>query len=597
MNVDQQEVSALERHVGDQATSPLFARLAALYLASDRAKDALRICDAGLANFPFYSTGHLIKGKALLQLGLNGEARREFEFVRDWLPTNPTVAELLVSVPMSEDQMLEAAPAEEATPGTSFEEASEPQAEALAGSHDEPQAGSDFFGAVTAEEPPEVVVEGSAEEASAAPQEDNVFGLPGEVPAEPSAGEASDEEEASPPSAFGGMEAFAQFGGDETATEESRASEEVPTSQVSGLEAMFGGPAPAAAIVEDDFDIYAARKRGELGPTDVITFEEYLASPSPQPEAWSGETASGEPAGADDPFAAAGFPMTGESPSQEDVVVEETATQELSGIGEETPTDIGAEAVPEEGTGFGFEDAVSEEPAEPQESELSPETADQTVEETPSFEPAGAEAYISAEPAGDQTFEAFTIPEEVPETAEAAVPAGGDMFAGFESAGEATEEAAPEPEQEAETETPAFPDFSGLPGFEGPDLAPPEETGSEAEEVTEEGFTGPAFEEPEPPRSSSDKIGEFAEKLQEAKKITPVIDLTMQVTSSSTSSADEAAVDAGFVTPTLAEIYAKQGWYDDAINAYKTLAKTRPAEKEKFEERVKELQEEKAKAD
>jgi hypothetical protein len=50
-----------------------------------------------------------------------------------------------------------------------------------------------------------------------------------------------------------------------------------------------------------------------------------------------------------------------------------------------------------------------------------------------------------------------------------------------------------------------------------------------------------------------------------------------------------------FVTPTLAEIYAKQGWFDDAIKAYRTLAKTKPAEREKYEERIAELEEEKKK--
>ena len=51
----------------------------------------------------------------------------------------------------------------------------------------------------------------------------------------------------------------------------------------------------------------------------------------------------------------------------------------------------------------------------------------------------------------------------------------------------------------------------------------------------------------------------------------------------------------GFVTPTLAEIYAKQGWYDDAIKAYKTLAHNKPAEKERYEKRILELEEMKSK--
>jgi hypothetical protein len=46
----------------------------------------------------------------------------------------------------------------------------------------------------------------------------------------------------------------------------------------------------------------------------------------------------------------------------------------------------------------------------------------------------------------------------------------------------------------------------------------------------------------------------------------------------------------GFVTPTLAEIYAKQGWFDDAIKAYKVLARNKPGEKARFEKRIEELE-------
>jgi len=47
----------------------------------------------------------------------------------------------------------------------------------------------------------------------------------------------------------------------------------------------------------------------------------------------------------------------------------------------------------------------------------------------------------------------------------------------------------------------------------------------------------------------------------------------------------------GFVTPTLAEIYVKQGWYDDAIRAYRTLITTKPEEKDRYEQRIAEIEE------
>lgn len=48
---------------------------------------------------------------------------------------------------------------------------------------------------------------------------------------------------------------------------------------------------------------------------------------------------------------------------------------------------------------------------------------------------------------------------------------------------------------------------------------------------------------------------------------------------------------ARFVTATLAEIYASQGEYDEAIEAYKTLAAQRPGSAERYQKRLTELEE------
>jgi len=88
---------------------------------------------------------------------------------------------------------------------------------------------------------------------------------------------------------------------------------------------------------------------------------------------------------------------------------------------------------------------------------------------------------------------------------------------------------------------------------------------------------------------ADDEIGELTEKLQNAPKITPIIDITEK--KAPPPSEEDTPAGTGFVTPTLAEIYAKQGWYEDAIVAYKTLARIKPAEKERFEKRIQELEE------
>jgi hypothetical protein len=100
---------------------------------------------------------------------------------------------------------------------------------------------------------------------------------------------------------------------------------------------------------------------------------------------------------------------------------------------------------------------------------------------------------------------------------------------------------------------------------------------------------------PEVPEPASPTIEELADKLQTAKKITPVINFASKNTT--TASETDTPASTGFVTPTLAEIYAKQGWFDDAIKAYKTLANNKPADREKFLARVAELEEQKKNAE
>ncbi|HEX7574298.1 MAG TPA: tetratricopeptide repeat protein [Bacteroidota bacterium] len=51
------------------------------------------------------------------------------------------------------------------------------------------------------------------------------------------------------------------------------------------------------------------------------------------------------------------------------------------------------------------------------------------------------------------------------------------------------------------------------------------------------------------------------------------------------------ASPARFVTATLAEIYASQGEYDEAIEAYRTLAAQRPGSAERYQKRLAELEE------
>ncbi|MBI3004342.1 MAG: hypothetical protein HYY49_02880 [Ignavibacteriales bacterium] len=387
----QQKLSLLEQRVGPESKSPLFAQLASYYLLVGRAQDALRVCDEGIAHFPFYTTGHLIKAKVLLTMNMSAEARRELEVVREFLPMNVTINKFLTDIPSPPGEL----PQQEATATKTVK----PKAKLVVPSQP----------ALVAEAPPEPAQAESPKESTPLP----------ETPS--------------------------------TAAE-----------------------APSAA---DAFG---------------LTLTE---TPPPAPE----PVATSVPTGA---FEAAG------------------QSADAFGFGGSPPTDT----------------------------------------------PAAETAAPVAEPPSP--------------------------FAGFE--------APPTVENPPPAETPAEQPFTGLaPASEEESFEQyasrmrAEWSGTENTMSLEEylgGMPSPPVDTPPTPQPPNE-IEELTQKLQGAKKITPVINLSDK--STVTASESESPASTGFVTPTLAEIYAKQGWYDDAIKAYKTLAINKPAEKEKYEKRIQELEEQK----
>ncbi len=393
----QQEIATLEKKVGVQARSPLFAMLAEQYLSAGKSQEALKLCDSGLANFPFFTTGHLIKGKSLVALKMLAEARREFEFVLDFLPGNSAVTALLASIPRSSNETIAVeAPASRpsAPPRTAVSPAPlEPQiAEVSPLPPPEPPAELDNFGIIPAP--------------SAPAESDFGYGI-SPAPAEPQQ----------------------QFG--------------------------FPESAPAQA---NSFDA-------------MSQFTELPAAPS-------------SPAlPAEDPF---GF----------------SATHSY-----EPPQSAPSFDIPSDTFG------ISQPPPGPASLPLSPE-------ESSSFEIYAARKKTELTGVNTLSFEDF-------------------------------KKSAPQAFPSAAFQTPAA-DFS------------------------------------------QENISDFAEKLQNVPRITPVINFAEKDTPAL--SPEDSTSSMGFVTPTLAEIYAKQGWYDDAIKAYKTLAQSKPAEREKYEKRVAEIEEIKKKS-
>ncbi|RPI05796.1 MAG: hypothetical protein EHM64_05255 [Ignavibacteriae bacterium] len=448
----QQHITTLEKRVGTDAASPLFARLAQYYLEANRAKDALRICDAGLANFPFYTTGHLVKGKALAALHMQAEARREFEFVLDFLPDNATLINLLTQVPPAEEETLTLAP----------------------------QA-----------EPPTV----------AAPEPKTPPLARYEIPAPVSPPEAPQTPE--PSFGFGG---FDQPG-----------SEQQPE------------PLPSS-------------------PPAANFFEELTQSTSPSPtENAFGFGFHAPPAEPQDtfntsPFSEFNFP-------QPELLIPSPAPEPTGGFDFTPPGDMN----------FSMVQPPTEE--ESFESYASRRRKELTGENTISLDD-----YLSNK-----------LPASAPEPPPAPAP---------QSQGFITQEFVLPRTESAPLEFSLPQTESGL-----PDLLPPQ-TDSGPQEFTLPEIILPGGDTFTP--GVQNKIEELTNKLQNAGKITPVINFAQKETPAA--SEQDTPSGMGFVTPTLAEIYAKQGWFDDAIKAYKTLVRSKPGEKERYEKRITELEELKKKS-
>jgi hypothetical protein len=425
----QQEIASLEEKVGEHARSPLFAMLAQQYLTDGRAQDALRLCDNGLANFPFYTTGHLVKGKSLISLNLLAEARREFEFVLDFLPGNGALTSYLASIPRGSDETL------------------------------------------TVETP---AAQKSEQFAPAAPYPSPDVPLASTPPA------------AVPPVAM-------------------------PPVTMPEVTEYSPSPTPTAAQYDYGFSSPAAQP---LQPSSDYGFE--------------------KPAPSSDVEVHTGFPETVPSPP--------SSFDALTQFGQTTTADTFGSAYP----------------------------STSSVPKEDPFGLSSANSYGAFEPPAE--IPSFSIPSDAFGTSAApvenipATPLAQEEAASFDVYAERKKK------ELGKENTLSFEDY--MKTAPQTELSVPDSTFFQAEEF-------------EPPR---DNIGELTEKLQNVPRITPVINFAQKDTTT-VSEEDSSSSGMGFVTPTLAEIYAKQGWFDDAIKAYRTLARNKPDEREKFEKRAEEIEE------
>ncbi len=87
-----------------------------------------------------------------------------------------------------------------------------------------------------------------------------------------------------------------------------------------------------------------------------------------------------------------------------------------------------------------------------------------------------------------------------------------------------------------------------------------------------------------PPEPRPTGLDVLATQLENAGRIVP------QEPKPSLSPEESAPLDSFVITPTLAEIYASQGEYGAAIQAYEILILSKPNDRERFEKRISELQ-------
>jgi hypothetical protein len=506
-DVIQERIKSLEQQLAAEPQSPLFARLASYYLQTGRTSDALRLCDDGIAIYPFYSTAHLVKGKALVKLGMMAEAKHEYEVVHEMLPTNEILARLASSIDVGSSVEFGAAPAKDAAPEPEVSSASSTIEEAAA---EEPQllAAKDIL----QQEPPareESIAPTETVPAPELPAEEPQAALPVEtVPLGEDSygfqGPLAVEEEQPPPSGLGAP----GFGLEEKAQ---------PVTSDADISSVPEAPTVTAASIEEP-----------QAPATDYGFGAHE------------EAAPVEPATEEAPF----VPETVESSPP-------IATEESFGAAIEAP------------------------PTPP------------VVEATPLAEPPATLTPPISEPAT----------AEVPPAKEVQTPDWFEVFDQLQQPSAETTEASPASPAEEENPCGVFateqtPAATGEEPYEEFAARVRTELFGTEDTMTLDEYLGASSSVKSP--AARDQIGEIAEKLKSSPRITPPsIDYSEKAPRPATEG--DVASGSGFVTPTLAEIYVKQGWLDDAIKAYRSLIVNKPAEKERFEQRIAEIEEMKKK--
>ena len=98
------DIEFLAQKMAENPQSPLFARLADLYIGKEQVEEAMELLKEGIKLFPNYYAGYIVLGKAHLAFKEYSRAQGAFEKALELSPFNQTAAQLLITIPNKPDE-------------------------------------------------------------------------------------------------------------------------------------------------------------------------------------------------------------------------------------------------------------------------------------------------------------------------------------------------------------------------------------------------------------------------------------------------------------------------------------------------------------
>jgi tetratricopeptide (TPR) repeat protein len=125
MDMSEFDIEFLTGKIAENPQSPLFARLADLYIQKEQTVEAVKLCEEGIQFHPKYYAGYIVLGKAHLVLKEYSKALETFERALTLSPFNDVLAGLIASIPNQPDESVRTTDETYFTPQAAGEEIQE----------------------------------------------------------------------------------------------------------------------------------------------------------------------------------------------------------------------------------------------------------------------------------------------------------------------------------------------------------------------------------------------------------------------------------------------------------------------------------------